>query len=88
MRAKRFSIGDKVRLTGAFLRSTGQYVGQEAHNRWTVQAHPGCKLCADGRFILTDELRQDDDMFTAEELAANPLLKYRHVNASNVERCR
>ena len=31
-----FAAGDRVRLTGHFLRSTGQYTGQDAHSTWTV----------------------------------------------------
>ena len=81
----RFAPGDLVRLTGAFLRNTGQIAGDEGHKRWTIQAHPGCRLCADG-FVLTDELRGSLEDFTAEEYAADPLLRYRHVNAANLER--
>lgn len=87
-KGKRFEVGDRVRLTGAFLRSTGQIAGGEGQSRWVVQAHPGCRLCADGRFVLTDEVRQEDGMFTAEELMADPLLAYRHINAGNLERVR
>jgi hypothetical protein len=88
MKAKVFAIGDRVRLTGAFLRNTGQQVGGEGRNVWTVIKHPGCNLCADHRFVLTNEPRQDDGMFTAEELAADPFLKYRHINAANLEKAR
>jgi hypothetical protein len=87
-KAKRFAVGDLVRLTGSFLRSTGQYTGPDAHAKWTVQDHQGCRLCADGRFVLTNEPRQADDMFSAAEMAADPTLAFRHVNASNLERCR
>lgn len=86
-KTKRFQVGDRVRLTGAFLRNTGQTAGGEGQARWTVQACK-CSLCADGRFILTDQPRQDDGMFTAEEIAREPHLQFRHVNASNAERCR
>jgi hypothetical protein len=30
--------GQRVRLTGQFLRSTGQFTGQDAHSTWTVVA--------------------------------------------------
>lgn len=84
---KIFNAGDRVRLTGAFLRSTGQIRGGEGHSRWIVQAHPGCRLCADG-FVLTDQPRSTPEDFTEAEYAADPLLKFRHINASNLEKCR
>ena len=83
-----FAIGDRVRLTGAFLRSTGQIAGGEGRSVWTVQAHPGCRLCADNRFVLTDEERSAPEDFTPEEYAADPLLKFRHINAANLEKTR
>jgi hypothetical protein len=45
--------GTRVRLTSAFLRSTGQY-GSAGHSRWTVQAC-NCGLCKNGNFVATDE---------------------------------
>lgn len=86
-KGKRFDIGQRVRLTGAFLRSTGQIAGGEGQSVWTVQACK-CGLCADGRFVLTDAVRENDGMFTAEEIAAEPHLKYRHINAGNLEKAR
>lgn len=89
MKTKRFAIGDRVRLTGAFLRNTGQIAGGEGQSRWTVTACL-CSLCKDGRFVKTDELRQNGglDTFTPDELANEPHLAYRHINAHNLERCR
>ena len=84
-RKPKYHAGDRVRLTGAFLKSTGQIAGGEGHTVWTVQACP-CSLCKSGRFILTDEPRQDNGMFTPEEIAREPHLKYRHVAAGNVVR--
>lgn len=83
----RFAVGDRVRLTGAFLRSTGQFAGGEGQSVWTVTACP-CSLCADGRFVLTNEPRQDDGTFTPEEIAREPHLKFRHINAANLQRTR
>ena len=86
MKKTQFLPGDKVRLTGAFLRSTGQYAGGEGHSVWIVQAHPGCRMCATGDFVLTNQERSTPEDFTPEEYAADPLLKYRHINAKNLER--
>ena len=83
MRAHRFNVGDTVRLTGAFLKSTGQIAGDEGHAKWTVQACP-CRSCASGTVILTNQPREDDGMFTAEEIAREPHLKYRHIAAGNL----
>ena len=74
-------VGDTVRLTAAFLRATGQYTGPEPFARWRV-------LQVNGSMVTTNEPRPDDGMFTPEELAADPMLQYRHVNVANLERCR
>ncbi len=34
--ARPTATGQRVRLTGDYLRSTGQYTGQDAHSTWTV----------------------------------------------------
>lgn len=88
MKRQSFAVGDRVRLTGAFLRSTGQIAGGEGRNVWTVQAHPGCRMCAGGDFVLTNQERSTPEEFTPEEYAADPLLKYRHLNAANLQRAR
>ena len=41
-------VGDSVRLTGAFLRNTGQQRGAEGRKVWKVRA-------LDGRFVIVDE---------------------------------
>jgi hypothetical protein len=46
--------GDVIRFTGKFLRSTGQYTGSAALDRWIVQAC-ACSLCQCGDFVATDE---------------------------------
>jgi hypothetical protein len=75
-----FKVGDKVKLTIKFLRSTGQYVGGEGHKRWTVKAvgsgeHP---------MVTVDESRADLGYWTKEELAADPMLQYRRIAACNL----
>ena len=47
-------VGSLVRLTGRFLRSTGQSAGDDGRKVWTVQACP-CALCRSGRFVATNE---------------------------------
>lgn len=76
-KTKQFAPGTKVRCTGAFLRNTGQYTGSDAHAVWKV-------LEQKGEFVTVDEVREDLSYWTAEELAANPMLKYRRVHANNL----
>lgn len=83
--SKRFNVGDRVRLKGSFLRNTGQIAGGEGQSVWTVQEHPGCRMCASGDYVLTNQERSTPEDFTAKEYAADPLLKYRHINSGNLE---
>ena len=46
--------GDKVKLTGQFLRNTGQVVGGEAFRQWTV-VECECPICEDGTCVALDE---------------------------------
>jgi hypothetical protein len=46
--------GTRVRLTGKYLRNTGQYTGSEGQSRWIVQACD-CSLCKGGAHVATDE---------------------------------
>lgn len=45
--------GTRVRLTGEFLRSTGQYAGAEGRTLFVV-ADCGCGLCATGPFVAVN----------------------------------
>ncbi len=81
---KRFTPGDRVRLTGEFLRNTGMQLGQEGFSVWIVQ-ECSCKLCSSGLFILTNEFRENDGLFTQEELDKEPFLRFRHINSKNLE---
>lgn len=67
--------GARVRLTGEFLRNTGQIAGGEGSARWIVQPC-SCGLCKTGRFIAVDQPSTDDPG------------QARHINAGNVEPCR
>lgn len=50
----RVPVGARVKLTGVFLKNTGQRVGGEGEARWTVVACD-CSMCAGGRFVALDE---------------------------------
>jgi hypothetical protein len=76
LKARRFAPGDRVRLTGEFLRNTGQIAGGEGQSRWTVLAHDGCRLCSDGQFVQVDQRSEDDPE------------RWRHIHAGNLERAR
>lgn len=78
-----FKPGDTVRLTSAFLRSTGQQAGGEGQSGWTVRS-----VSKDGRVIVTDQKRQSMDDFTAEDISRQPDLIYRRILACNLEHCR
>lgn len=73
--------GDRVRLSGKFLRSTGQSVGGEGQRIWTVKG-------ISGGFVVVDEELSSAALkwFTAEELAADPLLRFRHFAPGNLVR--
>lgn len=55
---ERFVVGARVRLTGTFLKNTGQAVGGEGHKSWLVAECPcGCadeRTAADG-LVAVDE---------------------------------
>lgn len=84
--ADKFKAGDRVRLTGAFLRSTGQFAGGEGQRKWSV-------LAVDAKpwsvFVVTDEKKHKDELafFSAEELEKDPTLQYRRINAANLQHC-
>jgi hypothetical protein len=77
--------GTKVRLSGKFLRNTGQIAGGEGQSVWTVQecSCPGCK---DGYLVATNEPKDEESlkMFTEEELRDMPYLRMRHIARGNL----
>ena len=78
---QQFSVGDKVRLTAKYLRSTGQYTGREP--RWTITGFSG------GWAIVDEPLCAAAlEMFTAAELAEDPTLRFRRVATGNLEHVR
>lgn len=66
--------GTRVRLTGDFLRSTGQQAGGEGQSKWTVAACD-CRLCTQsGPFLAVDEPHYDTPN------------RNRHFNYHNLEK--
>ena len=74
---KTFHPGDRVRMSGAFLRNTGQHTGSAGLDRFTVVACE-CKPCAERRWVATDE------MIDNYEGGLMP----RHIATVNLERVR
>lgn len=68
--------GDVVRLTGEFLRNTGQQRGGEGADRFLVVEHSNCGLCASGRFVAVN--------MTSFETPDGPMP--RHFNIANLEK--
>lgn len=73
--------GDRVQLTGAFLRSTGQIAGGEGRKRWRI-VECGCALCRDG-FAAVDEPALDYGQWDDIPPAERP--KHRHINLGNLQ---
>ncbi len=77
-----FKAGDRVQLTGKFLRSTGQIAGSEGQKKWTVK---GVHTIEHGSaFVIVDE-PSITDYFTKDELEADPSLAFRRINAANLK---
>lgn len=81
--ATKFKVGDRVRLTGKFLRSTGQFTGGDSRSKWEVLAVSEGKQSPD--MITVNEPRSDMSFWTAEEIAADPSLKWRCIAACNLQ---
>lgn len=77
-----FQVGDRVQLTGKFLRSTGQYTGREPASVWTITG-----LCNDGRWAITDQPAEHPAGYYSDaELAADPTLAFRRIAVANLQR--
>lgn len=70
-------VGDRVRLTGKYLRSTGQATGPEGLSRWTVTG-------IHRSWAITDQ-PAGTSWYTAEELTADPTLRFRRIALANLE---
>ncbi len=74
-----FQPGTRVRLSGKFLRSTGQIAGGEGSKVWVVMDAP----CSE-RLVAVNEERSCPEDFTPEEYAADPSLKWRRIAKANL----
>ena len=72
------AVGDRVRLSGAYLRSTGQAASREGTKTWTVKG-------ITGDFAIVDEAA-DTRWFTDSELATDPSLRWRRIALGNLVR--
>ena len=73
-------VGDKVKLTGKHLKSTGQQGGSAGLSTWIVTA-------LDGNFAVTNQESSPElvaQLFTVEELASDPTLKFRRIHVGNL----
>lgn len=82
MARKPIAVGDRVKLTSKFLRSTGQYTGGEAQSVWTVTG-----FCNGDRWAITDEpaYSAGAGYYSVEELAADPTLCFRRIAVANLQ---
>lgn len=79
---RKLQPGDRIKLTGKFLRNTGQVVGGEGQSTWTVVAC-NCSLCQAGRFVATDEPSSFDSM-ERRHLATANVYRVGTLDARNV----
>jgi hypothetical protein len=82
---KRYPVGTRIRLTGKFLRSTGQAVGGEGQSVWIVRECP-CSLCKRD-FVCSNQERTPAELalnYTPDEIRDMPHLRFRHFALSNV----
>jgi len=81
-----FNPGDRVRLTGKFLRNTGQVKGREAVACWTVQTCSCAQgMCGNPTYTLTNQ-SADTSYYTVDELKEQPCLYWRRIASSNLEK--
>jgi hypothetical protein len=76
----KFTIGDKVRYTGKFLRNTGQYTGSAGLDRWIITGFTN-----GDQWAITNE-PADTSIYSADELETDPTLAYRRIAVGNLER--
>jgi hypothetical protein len=74
---RKFEVGQKVKLTGKFLKSTGQGRGSAGLDTWTITG-----ITSNG-WAITDE-PTDTSYYTAAELAEDPTLKFRRIALANL----
>jgi hypothetical protein len=79
-----FKPGDRVQLTGRFLRNTGQFTSDEAHKVWRVV---GVKTYSKELTLVTVDEPSISATYgiTAQELKEDPTLTHRRINAANLK---
>lgn len=84
--AKNYHVpGATVRLTGTFLRNTGQIVGGEGHLTWQIVACD-CGMCRGGHHVAVNEPhRCQEDPRGYEDIPPAQRPKWRHIAKSNLE---
>lgn len=70
MKQSKFSVGDRVKFTGKFLRNTGQYTGSDAFGEWMV-VECDCELCK-------------HDCVAVNEPSIYDLDRWRHISVCNL----
>lgn len=73
------AVGDRVKLTAKFLRSTGQRVGSEGTKVFEV-------LGFERDWAIVNEPMFDLSYFTPAELEDDPTLKWRRIGISNLKK--
>ncbi len=99
LRPDEIMVGAVVRLTGRFLRTTGQEASSEGAKRWTIVACD-CGICVqnawrdandkavDFRLVAVNEPHEAQTPEGAKfyaDLAPADRPKWRHINAANLE---
>ncbi len=77
-----FPVGTKVRLTGRFLRSTGQYTGSDANGKWLTVAC-NCGLCEGDGYCAVNEPALDYGQW--DDIPKEKRPKWRHFATANLE---
>jgi hypothetical protein len=83
------SPGTRVRLTGIFLRNTGQMAGGEGSSRWTI-VQCDCRLCrgntSGSAFVAVDEPHEcQSNPKGYEDIPEAERPRWRHINVANLE---
>ena len=74
-----------MRLTGSFLRSTGQIVGGEGTLAWLTVRCP-CHLCSTGEYVAVNEPHHcQTDPTGYEDVPPEERPLWRHFHAGNLE---
>lgn len=76
----KIQVGDKVKLTGKFLKSTGQFKGPAGLSTWVVTAITPNGWAVTNQAVSNATL----ESFAADELAADPSLKFRRIALANL----